>query len=64
MTSIVSKIRLTAAEQFWYVPQCIAFGAGYFAKVPVNKALAELGQIPGAGYTGTSGRSVACCLAR
>ena len=56
MTSIVSKIRLTAAEQFWYVPQCIAFGAGYFAKVPVKKALAELGQIPGAGYTGTSGQ--------
>jgi hypothetical protein len=55
MTSIVSKIRLTAAEQFWYVRQCIAFGAGYFANVPVKKALAELGQIPA---------PVACCLAR
>jgi hypothetical protein len=38
MTSIVSKMRLAAAEQFWYVLQCIAFGAGYFAKVPVKKA--------------------------
>jgi hypothetical protein len=43
MTSTVSRIRLTAAEQFWYVLQCIAFGAGYFAKVPVKKALSEIG---------------------
>jgi hypothetical protein len=34
---------MTAAEQFWYVLQCIAFGAGYFAKVPVKKALSEVG---------------------
>jgi hypothetical protein len=43
MTSTVGRLRLTAAEQFWYVLQCIAFGAGYFAKVPVKKALSEIG---------------------
>jgi hypothetical protein len=43
MTSTIGRIRLTAAEQFWYVLQCIAFGAGYFAKVPVKKALSEIG---------------------
>ena len=34
--------RMTGAEQFWYVLQCMAFGAGYFAKVPVKKALSEM----------------------
>lgn len=43
MISTVGRLRLTAAEQFWYVMQCIAFGAGYFAKVPVKKALSEVG---------------------
>jgi hypothetical protein len=43
MTSMARRLRLTAAEQFWYVLQCIAFGAGYFAKVPVKKALSEVG---------------------
>jgi hypothetical protein len=43
MTSMAARFRLTAAEQFWYVLQCIAFGAGYFAKVPVKKALSEVG---------------------
>jgi hypothetical protein len=43
MTTMASRFRLTAAEQFWYVLQCIAFGAGYFAKVPVKKALSEVG---------------------
>jgi hypothetical protein len=43
MASMVGRLRLTAAEQFWYVLQCIAFGAGYFAKVPVKKALSEVG---------------------
>jgi hypothetical protein len=43
MTSVFGRLRLTAAEQFWYVLQCIAFGAGYFAKVPVKKALSEVG---------------------
>jgi hypothetical protein len=47
MMSTVGRLRLTAAEQFWYVLQCIAFGAGYFAKVPVKKALTELTQHPG-----------------
>jgi hypothetical protein len=37
------KIALTGAEQFWYVLQCIAFGAGYFAKIPAKKALADFG---------------------
>jgi hypothetical protein len=34
-----SGSRLTAAERFWYVVQCTGFGRGYFAKVPVKKAL-------------------------
>lgn len=34
---------LTAAGAFWYVLQCIAFGAGYFAKVPAKKALQDAG---------------------
>jgi hypothetical protein len=38
-----AQVAVTAAEQFWYVLQCIAFGAGYFAKVPVKKALSEVG---------------------
>ena len=52
MTSMAGRLRLTAAEQFWYVLQCIAFGAGYFAKVPVKKALSELAPIPAPGYAG------------
>ena len=43
MASVYGRLRLTVAEQFWYVLQCIAFGAGYFAKVPVKKALSEVG---------------------
>lgn len=43
MATIARAARLTAAESFWYVLQCIAFGAGYFAKVPVKKALSEVG---------------------
>ena len=34
---------LTSAGAFWYVLQCIAFGAGYFAKVPAKKALQDAG---------------------
>ena len=34
---------LTAMESFWYVLMNIWFGAGYFAKIPVKKALADLG---------------------
>lgn len=43
MTSTPQQERLTAAEQFWYLLQCIAFGAGYLSKVPVKKALSEVG---------------------
>lgn len=34
---------LTAAQQFWYVLSCIPFGAGYFAKIPAKKAMADFG---------------------
>jgi hypothetical protein len=34
---------MTSAASFWYVLECIAFGAGYFCKVPVKKALADRG---------------------
>jgi hypothetical protein len=34
---------LTGAQQFWYVLQCISFGAGYFAKIPAKKALEDYG---------------------
>jgi hypothetical protein len=36
---------LTGAEHFWYVIQCIFFGAGYFFKIPTAKALTEVTQI-------------------
>jgi hypothetical protein len=36
---------LTGAQQFWYVLQCISFGAGYFAKIPAKKALADFGMV-------------------
>jgi len=49
---MATRVRLTAAEQFWYVLECIAFGAGYFAKVPVRKALSELPPISVPGYAG------------
>lgn len=39
------KLRLTGAERFWYILQCIAFGPGYLAKVPYKKALSELESI-------------------
>jgi hypothetical protein len=41
--SATGRLQLKAAEQFWYVLQCIAFGAGYFAKLPTKKALSEVG---------------------
>jgi hypothetical protein len=34
---------LTSAQQFWYIVQCIAMGAGYFMKIPPKKALADYG---------------------
>ena len=46
MTAIVRTVRMTSAESFWYVLGCISFGAMYFAKVPVKKALAEAGLGP------------------
>ena len=33
--------RMTGAESFWYVLGCIAFGAAYFQKVPVKKAISQ-----------------------
>jgi hypothetical protein len=36
-------VGLTGAQQVWYVLQCIAFGAGYFAKIPAKKALQDYG---------------------
>jgi hypothetical protein len=34
---------LTSAGAFWYIIQCLAMGAGYFAKVPAKKALQDFG---------------------
>lgn len=31
----------TAMETFWYYLQCLFFGYGYLAKVPLKKALSE-----------------------
>jgi len=33
---------MTAMERFWYVLENIAFGAGYFMKLPAAKALDEV----------------------
>ena len=35
MTTTARKAGLTAAESFWYVLGCIAFGVAYLQKVPV-----------------------------
>lgn len=43
MTAITGRLRLTAAESFWYVLRCIAFGGIYLAKAPVKTARAEAG---------------------
>ena len=43
MASMTRTVRLTAAESFWYLFGCVAFGAMYLAKVPAKKALAEAG---------------------
>jgi hypothetical protein len=43
MTTTAGRLQLTSAEKFWYILQCINFGAGYLAKVPVKKALSEIG---------------------
>ena len=39
----MNQKKLTSMETFWYYMQCLAFGAGYLAKVPVKKALTERG---------------------
>src|SRR5207302_5546091 len=36
---------MTTWERFWYVLECIAFGWGYFAKIPVKKALQDYGLV-------------------
>jgi hypothetical protein len=33
----------TAAEKFWYILGCMAFGAAYFSKIPVKAALRDYG---------------------
>lgn len=45
MTAGLGRLGLTAAESFWYVLGCIAFGAMYSAKVPAKKALDEAGLV-------------------
>jgi len=42
-TAVARKTALTTWEHFWYVLQCIALGAGYFAKIPAKKAMADFG---------------------
>ena len=42
-TAAVRKTALTTWEGIWYVMQCIAFGAGYFAKIPAKKAMSDFG---------------------
>lgn len=40
--TVTNQVQMTAAENFWYVVQCINFGAGDFAKMPVKGALADI----------------------
>lgn len=37
--------KLTSMETFWYYLQCLVFGAGYLAKVPMKKAMYERGLV-------------------
>jgi hypothetical protein len=46
---------MTSAERVWYRVQCVALGAGYLAKIPVKKALNEIGPLHGSGRRGRSG---------
>jgi hypothetical protein len=39
----VPQSGMTAAAKFWYILMCIPLGAGYLAKVPAKKALADAG---------------------
>lgn len=45
MNQELGRGTVTTAEAFWYVLGCIAFGASYFTKVPVRRALAEYGLV-------------------
>jgi hypothetical protein len=42
-TAAARKTALTTWEGIWYVLQCVAFGAGYFGKVPAKKAMQDFG---------------------
>ena len=41
---------LTTAEGFWYILMCVAFGVGYFVKIPTAKAISELEQFRATGH--------------
>ncbi len=41
----MKHIGLTAAEKFWYVLGCIAFGGAYFAKIPAKRAMSDFGLV-------------------
>ncbi|WP_329137882.1 hypothetical protein OG552_28950 [Streptomyces sp. NBC_01476] len=43
MNQVLGRGTTTTWERFWYVLGCIYFGAAYFQKVPVKKALSEYG---------------------
>lgn len=43
MSQSLGRGTVTTAEAFWYVVGCVAFGANYFAKLPVRRALMEYG---------------------
>ncbi len=45
VTGAVRKVALTTWEGIWYVVQNIAFGAAYFGKVPVKRAMQDFGLI-------------------
>jgi hypothetical protein len=42
--------------------QCAALGAGYLAKIPVKKALNEIGPVPGGGRRARTGDGVVAQL--
>lgn len=50
MTQSLGHGNTTTAEAFWYVLGCIFFGASYFAKIPVRKALSEYGLVALTGW--------------
>ena len=44
--SDIHLARMTDVSQFWYILQCVSFGAGYFAKVIHKKGLSEMTHLP------------------